>query len=143
VREREGVPVERPLATASARGPVWSRRLLHLLLGFFAALVGLLDDVAGDALGAEAERYSRRQRDRAEDDQKRRGCQLHRNTELRDGRESGVDDDRVAGYVGEEVAARGAAHYTGQEVGQERREDQYQDRRDDARDVGDELREDR
>ncbi len=40
------------------------------------ALVGLLDDIAGYALGAQAEGYGRGQRDRAEDDQERRGGQL-------------------------------------------------------------------
>jgi hypothetical protein len=52
--------------------------LLYLLPGLVPALVGLLDDVAGDALRPEPERYSGGQRHRAEDDQERRGGELHR-----------------------------------------------------------------
>src|SRR5215204_2955518 len=170
LRKRKGVPVERPPPTASARGSVcppshltaegrtlvpgsvaaWSAStmpgtaaaLLHRLLRLISALVGLLDDVAGDTLGAETERYRRSQRYRAEDDQKRRGGELHRYAELRDGGERRVDDDRVAGYVRQQVASCGTPHYGGEEVGQKRCEDQDQDRRDYARDVGDELPQD-
>ena len=112
------------------------------MLGLIPALVCLLDNVAGDALGAKAKRDSRRQRRRAEQDQERRGGELHRYAQLRDGGEGRVDHDGVTGYVRQEVAAGGAPHYAGEEVGQERGENQDQDRRYYARDVGDQLRED-
>src|SRR5215216_3311401 len=104
-----------------------------------AAVVVPLDQVLCDVPPAPAKRYGRCQSYRTKDDQECWGGKLHCYAQFCQGGEDRIDDDRVPGYVRQDVAVCSSPHDPREKVGKQSRQDEDQDRRYYARYVSYEL----